>query len=57
MKFKKKLILGVDEDDVWKNIDLICKMYEYIIRQQQKKYNAVIEEYRTMTKPNADDSS
>jgi len=57
IRFRKRMFLGVDEDDVWKKIDIICKMYEDIIEHQQLKYNAIIDEYRRIVEKNEDDSS
>lgn len=43
MKFKKKLIGGVDELDVWKNIEALQEEYERQLDLQAQKYQAVID--------------
>lgn len=46
MKFKKKLIGGVDELDVWKKIDLLQEEYERQFKIQEEKYEAIIEDLK-----------
>lgn len=42
MKFRKKLICGVDEVDVWKKIEALQLEYERQFDLQAQKYEAII---------------
>ena len=42
MKFRKKLIGGVDEVDVWKKIEALQLEYERQFDLQAQKYEAII---------------
>ncbi|MDO5027045.1 MAG: hypothetical protein Q4E50_04345 [Tissierellia bacterium] len=43
MKFRKKLIGGVDELDVWKKIETLQEEYERQLDLQAQKYQAIID--------------
>lgn len=43
MKFKKKLFGGVDELDVWKNIEALEKEFEKEFLLQEERYKAIID--------------
>lgn len=49
LKFKKKLIGGVDEVDVWKKIEEMHKEYERLYQIQQERYEAIIEHIKGET--------
>lgn len=42
MKFKKRMIGGVDEADVWKKIEELQKAYERNYEIQRRKYEEAI---------------
>ncbi len=44
IKFKKKLIGGVDEISVWEEIDRLNEQYRSVILAQENKYRALLEE-------------
>lgn len=44
LKFKKKLIGGVDEMDVWKKLDKLQKEYRSAYEMQQERYEARLQE-------------
>ncbi|EMD16507.1 hypothetical protein HMPREF9943_01061 [Eggerthia catenaformis OT 569 = DSM 20559] len=44
LKFKKKLINGIDEEDVWHKLDLLEKEYEKAYQSLLDKSNALLEE-------------
>ena len=43
MRFRKKLIGGVDEQDVWKKLDDLQKAYRSVYEAQQVRYEAILE--------------
>ena len=43
MRFRKKLIGGVDEQDVWKKRDDLQKAYRSAYEAQQVRYEAILE--------------
>lgn len=43
MKFKKKLFGGVDELDVWENIEALEKEFEKEFLLQEERYKAIID--------------
>lgn len=42
LKFKKKLVGGVDEVDVWNKLEAIEKEYQRLLDIQKAKYEAII---------------
>ena len=44
MRFQKKLIGGVDEADVWRQMDLLQKEYRSVYEAQQAYYQALLDE-------------
>lgn len=44
LSFRKKLLFGVDEGDVWKKIQQLHGYYQEVMTLQEEKYQAVIEE-------------
>lgn len=44
IKFKKKIIGGVDEISVWEEIDRLNEQYRSVILAQENKYRALLEE-------------
>ena len=44
LRFKKKLIGGVDELDVWKKLDKLQKEYRSVYEMQQGIYEARLQE-------------
>ena len=43
MRFKRKLFGGVDEADVWKQIEALHKEYEAVFLTQEMKYQALMQ--------------
>lgn len=46
LKFRRKLFGGVDEDDVLKKMDELNSLYEKMLLQERKKYQALLEQAR-----------
>ena len=44
LKFRKKLIGGVDEMDVWKKLDLVQSTYRSAYEMQEERYKALLAE-------------
>ena len=44
MKFKKTLLGGVSEKDVWKKLDKLQKEYRFAYEIQQERYEARLQE-------------
>lgn len=44
MKFRKKLIGGVDEKDVWKKLEQLQKEYRSAYEMQEERYKALLQE-------------
>ena len=44
--FKKKMLGGVSETDVWKKIGELNSMYEAALSEERTRYNTLIEHYR-----------
>lgn len=44
MRFKKKLLGGVDEKDVWRKLDKLQKEYRSAYEIQQERYEARLQE-------------
>ena len=44
LKFRQKLIGGVDEMDVWKKLDLVQKEYRSAYEMQEDRYKALLAE-------------
>lgn len=44
MKFRKKLIGGVDEADVWKQLETLQKTYQTVYDEQAAYYQALLDE-------------
>lgn len=43
VKFRKKMLGGLDEMDVWKKIRLLDEMYQQLYLLQDAKYQALLE--------------
>lgn len=44
MKFRKKLLGGVDEADVWKKLEKLQQEYETLYQRQEAYYQALMED-------------
>lgn len=44
MKFRKKLLGGVDEADVWRKLEKLQQEYETLYNRQAAHYQALLEE-------------
>lgn len=44
MKFRKRLFGGVDEADVWRQLEALHKEYEAVFTRQELKYETLLEE-------------
>lgn len=44
LRFKKKIINGIDEEDVWHKLDLLEKEYEKAYQSLLDKSNVLLEE-------------
>lgn len=44
LKFRKRLIGGVDEADVWKQLDLLQREYQSAYDAQEEYYQALLDE-------------
>lgn len=44
LRFKKKIFGGVDEKDVWRQLDMIQKEYRSAYEMQQERYEARLQE-------------
>lgn len=43
MRFRKRIIGGVDEADVWRNIEALHKEYEAVFLRQKLEYEKLLE--------------
>ena len=43
MKFRKNLLGGVDEVQMWKKLEELYGLYENAIRAERARYNALLE--------------
>lgn len=48
LKFRKKIAGGVDEEDVWRQLDLIQKEYQSAYDAQETYYQALLDERNAM---------
>ena len=48
LRFRKKLIGGVDEADVWRQLDMLQKEYRAAFDAQEAKYEALLNERNSM---------
>lgn len=46
VKFKKKLVGGVDEIDVWKKIRELNVLYEEALTAERIRYDSLIEQFK-----------
>lgn len=46
LKFRKQLVGGVSEYDVWKKIIELNAMYEDVLKEERIRCNAIIDEYK-----------
>ncbi|MBQ7839739.1 MAG: hypothetical protein IJ390_04525 [Lachnospiraceae bacterium] len=46
--FRKKLFGGVDEADVWKQLDMLQKEYRQAFEAQEEQYRALLSERNAM---------
>ena len=44
MKFRKKLLGGVDESDVWRQLENLQRLYQLVYDEQAAYYLALIDE-------------
>lgn len=44
MKFRKKLVGGVDEADVWKKLEALQQTYQLVYDEQAAYYQALLDE-------------
>ncbi len=44
MKFRKKTFGGVDESDVWKQLEALQRMYQQVYDEQAAYYQALLDE-------------
>ena len=44
MKFRKKVFGGVDEADVWKQLETLQRTYQLVYNEQAAYYQALIDE-------------
>lgn len=44
MKFRRKLLAGVDEADVWRKLGTLQEQYETAYRRQEAYYQALLED-------------
>ncbi|MBS6396066.1 MAG: hypothetical protein KH452_02770 [Clostridiales bacterium] len=44
LRFRKKLIGGIDEADVWRQMELIHREYQSVLNVQQERSKALLEE-------------
>lgn len=56
VKFKKKLVGGVNEIDVWKKIEELDSMYEEALKAQQIRCNTLIDYYKNLSSERGEDS-
>ena len=48
VKFKKRLLGGVDEDDVWEVIERLQKEYRSLVEATEQRYGALLDERSQM---------
>lgn len=48
LKFRKKVIGGVDEADVWKQLEMLQKEYQSAYEAQEEYYQALLDERNAM---------
>lgn len=46
VKFEKKIIGGVDEEDVWKKIQELNNLYEKALLSERIRYNTLLNQYK-----------
>lgn len=46
VRFRKKFFGGVSEEDVWKKIEELNKMYEASLEAERIRYDTMIEHYK-----------
>ena len=44
MKFRKKLLGGVDESDVWRQLENLQRLYQLVYDEQAAYYQALVDE-------------
>lgn len=44
MKFRKKLFGGVDESDVWRQLENLQRLYQLVYDEQAAYYQALVDE-------------
>ena len=56
VKFRKQLVSGVNEQDVWKKIHELNEMYEAALRAERIRYNALLDHQKKKdeSKPHID---
>ena len=51
VRFRKQLFGGVNEQDVWKKIDELNKLYDAALTAERIRYETLIAEYKTGDSP------
>ncbi len=46
VKFRRMLFGGVDENDVWKKLQELNRLYESAIRAERERYNILLEDHQ-----------
>lgn len=46
VKFRRTLFGGVDENDVWKKLQELNRLYESAIRAERERYNILLEDHQ-----------
>lgn len=46
VRFRKKILGGVDEQDVWQKIEELNRMYEAALSAERARYDALLHEQR-----------
>lgn len=52
LRFRKKFLGGVNEQDVWKKIGELNAMYEAALKAERARYDAMIEHYKKTGREN-----
>ena len=54
VRFRKKFFGGVSEQDVWKKIEELNKMYEASLEAERVRYDTLIDHYKKTGKESLD---
>lgn len=50
LRFPKRILGGIKEEDVWEKIDRLNSMYQAALNAERIRYDALIEHYRKTNK-------